>query len=103
MMMIIKDKHNKIIQRSRNLRGIRRYVSKNTIKDIIICKRLHERGDLAVNFIDGAHLFTEFASFIVLKGFVRNWRNVHGAELIVDNIISGRVSYDNIALWESEV
>ena len=38
-----------------------------------------ERAKLSILFENGCSFETNFASYTVLNGFVRRWRNVHGA------------------------
>lgn len=104
----IRDKDGKVIQRSRNLDGIRRYVGRNLIKVLAIDKLKFaspaklENGwlyaddaKLSILFDNGCSYETNFASFKVLKQFVRQWRNVYGAPLRVNGEDAGVVSYHN--------
>jgi hypothetical protein len=104
---VIRDTHGNIIQRSRNLAGIRRYVSKNPIKLLAIFGEDKASknpdlypGKLLILFADGASYEVNFASFYVLKGFVRRWRNVYGADLRVNSDLCGKVSSSNPALQQ---
>lgn len=100
--MVIRDAEGHIIQRSRNLAGIRRYVSAHSIKALALDRlsdsAAHPAGKLCILFSDGSSFETNFASFQVLQNFVRNWRNVYGAPLLIDTVASGKVSYQNPAL-----
>lgn len=97
----ILDPRGEIVQSSRNLRGIREYVSRNLVKVVSISQlpsKLRWDALLQVEFENGNHYATEFASWAVLKDFVRRWRNVYGAPLVVNGRAAGVVSYDNPAL-----
>jgi hypothetical protein len=97
---VIRDKDGNVVQRSRNLAGIRRYVGGHTpplIKvlaiDRIGVKNLE--GKLMILFENGNSYETNFGDFGVLAGFVARWRNVYGAPLRVNGEDCGKVSYDN--------
>jgi hypothetical protein len=94
-MMIIRDTNGNPIQSSRNLRGIRRYVSNHLVKVLSIDPIANSFGKLCILFEDGASFETNFASYEVLKNFVRNWRNVYGAPLVIDTKDCGKVAYNN--------
>lgn len=92
----------KVINRSRNLAGIRRYVSSHLISELHIAPKMdgqinvnHNRGWLYIVFDNGATFQTDFASYEVLKGFVSRWRNVYGASLWMDGHEAGKVSAHN--------
>lgn len=93
----IRDTDGNVVSRSRNLRGIRTYVSKTTnlISVLSIDRLAHDEGKLMILFSNGDSYETNFASFDVLKGFVRRWRNVYGAPLRVNGYVSACVSKDN--------
>lgn len=101
----ILDKNGNVIQTSRNLAGIRKYVSSHLIKWLDICPigENGSEGQLSILFDDGASFQTNFASYSVLKNFVRNWRNVYGAVLTIGGIGCGRVAYDNLDLAENKL
>lgn len=88
-----------VIRRSRNLRGIRSEVSRRPVEFVHI-QQVDDVGAamLSVRFKDGSFFRTGLASFRVLQGFVRRWRNVYGASLIVNGHSADRVSYNNPAL-----
>jgi hypothetical protein len=74
---------HQIVNQSRNLAGIRRYVSGHAIAELHIAYRAGHAltGWLYIVFTNGSHFQTTFASYSVLADFVRRWRNVYGAEL----------------------
>lgn len=99
METIVRD--GKVIGRSRNLAGIRRYVGNHLIvrlavDRITVCN--YWEGRLHITFDNGATFETRFADYGVLLGFVRRWRNVYGAPLVVNGRVAGRVEYRNRAL-----
>ena len=98
--MKIISKDGKVIQSSRNLAGIRRYVAHNVIRTLHICHEESNEWEASLNilFDNGAIFQTKFGSFTVLCGFVRRWRNVYGAPLVIDAVNQGEVSYNNPAL-----
>lgn len=94
----IRDKDGKVIRQSRNLAGIRRYVSgwnAPIINAMAVDEIAGGEGKLMMMFKDGSNYETNFASFAVLCGFVRNWRNVYGAPLMVNGEDAGTVGYKN--------
>jgi hypothetical protein len=107
-MHVIRDRDGNPIKTSRNLRGIREYVGKNLIRvlsvDPIKCQTLASvndttgEGKLCILFDNGASYETTFASYSVLKSFVRRWRNVYGSPLCVNGKDCGTVSSNNPAL-----
>lgn len=99
-MNLILDRNGDIIQQSRSLRGIRTFVIKNRPNAIKIWRTGSDldEGELQVVFPNGDNFETEFASFEVLKGWVKRWRNVHGVPLAVEGNAAGTVSKDNPAL-----
>jgi hypothetical protein len=99
---IIRDSDGAVIQRSRNLAGIRRYVGTHPIKILAIDETADSSGKLSILFDDGASFETQFASFDVLRNFVRQWRNVHGAPLLVNGESCDVVSSKNPKLSETE-
>lgn len=96
----IRDKDGCVIQRSQNLAGIHRYVSNHIIKVLSVDEIAEGEGKLCILFDNGASYETNFASFVVLKMHVRQWRNVYGAPLLVNGKDCGKVSYKNEALQD---
>jgi len=100
-MEVILDQDGKVIQRSRNLAGIRRYVGKHIIDKLsinTIGDSSYPEGKLSILFANKSSFETNFASFEVLKEMVRNWRNVYGAPLLVNGQDQGKVQHSNPAL-----
>ena len=93
-MQVIRDKKGNVIQRSRNLAGIRRYVGKNIVKTLAV-DRSNGAGLLTIEFENGARFDATFASYTVLVEFVRRWRNVHGAPFVLNGEPVGYITYDN--------
>ncbi len=96
---IIRDKNGNPIQSSRNLRGIRAYVSNHAIDTLAIDRLPSGEGKLMILFRDHSSYETNFADFTVLRDFVRRWRNVYGAPLMVNTQECGKVSYSNNYLY----
>jgi hypothetical protein len=97
-MMFIRDRDGNVISQSRNLAGIRRYVSGHTpavIKVLDISEIGIGEGKLSILFENECSFETNFASYSVLKGFVSRWRNVYGAPLTVNGQPAGKVSTHN--------
>lgn len=91
-MNYIHNKNGDIIQRSKNLAGIRRYASKHPIKSVHLTGFVDGTGVLSVLFIDEATSMVHFASFEVLQMFVRNWRNARGVSMVVNGLNRGVVT-----------
>lgn len=93
---VIRNASGNVIARSANLAGIRRYVGKHIIKMMAIDRQLpSSAGTLLILFDNGSSFQTNFASHNILCDFVRRWRNVYGAPLLLDGLPSGKVSKDN--------
>lgn len=99
-MLVVRDRDGKVINKSRNLAGIRRFVSGHTppsIKTIDVSKIGAREGKLCILFENGCSFETNFASYSVLTGFVRRWCNVHGAPLTVNGQPASVISSHNPA------
>ena len=90
-MQVIRDRDGNVIGRSRNLRGIRRYVADHIITTLAIDELPQGEGKLCILFDNGASFETNFASYTVLRDFVRRWRNVYGAPLVINGFPAGEV------------
>lgn len=99
--LVIRDRDGNVIQRSRNLAGIRRYVGGRyapLIKTLAVDRIGQWEGQLSILFDDGTSFQAPFASFEVLCDFVRRWKNVHGAPLMVVGERKGVVTKNHPAL-----
>ena len=96
------DENGHPMRKSRNLRGIREYVSRMPVKLIRIQQLDKGEGGIRVDFTNNWYWLGRFASFGVLKWALRSWRNLYGAPLIVNGEPSGTVDYRNRALQESD-
>jgi hypothetical protein len=97
-MQVVRDRDGNVIRKSHNLAGIRRYVGGVTpplIKVLDVSKIGDQEGKLSILFENGCSFETNFRSYSVLTGFVRRWRNVHGAPLTVNGQPGGVVSTTN--------
>ena len=97
-MQVVRDRDGNVINKSRNLAGIRRYVGGHTpplIKVLDVSEIGDGEGKLCILFENGCSFETNFSSYSVLKGFVRRWRNVYGAPLTVNGQPAGVVSSHN--------
>jgi hypothetical protein len=97
-MLVVRDRDGKVINKSRNLAGIRRYVGGHTpplIKTIDVSEIGAGEGKLSILFENACSFETNFASYSVLTGFIRRWRNVHGSPLTVNGQPAGVVSNRN--------
>jgi hypothetical protein len=79
-----------VVAVSKNLAGIRRYVAGRLIAFVDVSHAREDGRDgfgsgwLTIQFEDGAFFQTRWASYAVLCGFLRRWRNVHGSPLYFD-------------------
>lgn len=94
-MIEIKDKNNKVVSRSKNLRGIRAYAAQKSPVLHVYLYANAEGGTLQVVFYDGADVIAHFASFQVLQDWVRRWKAAHGALLSVNGKPERTVSNRN--------
>jgi hypothetical protein len=110
-MTIIRDKHGSTIRTSRNLRGLLRHntaMLSSPIKLVTIdpinpanpadSSNYSSEGKLCVLWENGDSCETNFASFTVLKQWLRNRRNWYGAPLRVSGQPADVISYHNPAL-----
>lgn len=89
----IRNRHGEVIRSSKNLRGVRSFLSetRSPIK-ILALDDLEERGaKLSILWENGDNYETNFASFQVLVEFVQRWRNARGAPLMVNGEMKGTV------------
>lgn len=85
-----------VIQKSKNLQGIRRYVQNHTIALLSIAKVEGGKGFLYIRFEDDSRFGKEFESFKVLCEWVARWRSVYGSPLEIDGTSYGAVNYNMI-------
>lgn len=79
-MNVIRDNNGKIIHTSRNLRGVLEYAGKHSALKVSCSKLTNGEGKLCILFDNFSSFETNFASYDVLVGFVKRWRNVKYAE-----------------------
>lgn len=96
------QRNGKIIQRSKNLAGIRRYVATNLIRAMAVTREPDGGGAMSIAFDNGAVFVTKFADYSVLCGWVRRWKNAWGAPLRVSGCDCGKLSKDTEELIEGE-
>lgn len=96
-------KAGRIIQQSRNLAGIRRYVGTHLIQRLSITEYQDRSAQLYIEFEDGASFRSAFCSAAVLREFVRRWRNVYGATLWMNDRDAGKITWDNPNLFNPEM
>lgn len=92
------DENGREVSKSRNLAGIRRYVSRRQVQAVHIQKLEHGEGGIRIEFVNGWYWLGRFADYGVLKWTLRNWKNIQMAPLVVDGNPSGLVSYHNLKL-----
>jgi hypothetical protein len=80
----IRNPWGEVIQRSKNLRGIRRKVGRDEVRHIGVRQCEDNSGVLYILFQNGDNFSTHFASFEVLKTSLRNWRNLHGCLIFIN-------------------
>lgn len=84
-----------------NLAAIRRYVGKHPPDTIELTENLTPLADvdwsgkLLLRFDDGKMYVAEFASFAIMLGWVRRWRNVYGRPLYINGVTIGAVSFEH--------
>jgi hypothetical protein len=84
--MVTIYKNGKAVQRSKNLRGMRRYVHGFRlvwVEKVTVQRREDGGGFIAVRYSDGAEVLTDFASYDIMLGWILNWRNARGAAFYV--------------------
>lgn len=103
-MNVIRNADGEVIRQSRNLRGIREYMGHNRVKVMSIDPMRQPTlasltdtsgGKLCILFVDGSSFEANFASYTVLRDWVRRRRNAYGSTLRVAGEDAGTVSYRN--------
>ena len=97
-MQVVRASDGKVVSKSRNLAGIRKYVGGHTpplIKVLDVSEIGVGEGKLCILFENGCSFETNFATYSVLKGFVREWRNVDRAPVTVNGQPAGVASKGN--------
>ena len=92
--MIEVQLRDRIVSRSRNLRGMRDYARVSPVVRVE-CRKCDGRpwrvgGTLRVTYADGATCETEFASYNIMVDFVRKRRSWRGADF---RYLDGNVGY----------
>ena len=99
------DETGKVVSKSRNLAGIRRYVAQYAVARVRIKElkdgMVHADGGIKVIFQNGWYWATRYSDYGVLLNSLRNWRNLYGVPLVVNGEPAGVVGYKNPALIES--
>lgn len=108
MAEVIRDRDGKVIQRSRNLAGIRRYVCRNLIRWIKlshydnsvrpVIPGIGAPSRMFIEFDNGATFETHFADWTILCDWVRRWQSAYGAPLMIDGRHCDVVRKDNADL-----
>lgn len=94
-MPVIITKDDVEVQRSRNLRGIIERSGRIPVRSVGISENAFRQAVLAVCWDDGSRVFTEFASYRVLRMWVSGRNSFQGANLIVNGIEAGKVTRNN--------
>ena len=84
-MLHVFSKSGAVVNKSKNLAGVRRYAQKVPIRRIDLVRRPNGEGEIRVVFDNGAHFHTLFASWVVMEGWVKNWRNARGVPVTHHN------------------
>ena len=96
-MIEVLDAEGNVVNRSKNMRGLRRLCRKWVVQSIRIGENDDSSGNLLVAF--EKHVCeVHFASFDVLKLCLRNWTNLRGVPLFINGVESGVVNYRNSSL-----
>lgn len=101
-MLTIRDKFGLPVSQSHNLRGIRRAASKDSVVKVDICKVYDSEGQLSILFENGNSFQCNFASFAVLAGTVRRWKNLWGSILSINGMECGNVGPKHMLLENIE-
>ena len=85
------------------LRKLRRDVGRRVIRAIHVNRKgegKYPEGEIRVAYDRGNVEYVGFCSLGVLAQALRQWRNLQGATLFVDNKPAGKISYQNPVLTE---
>lgn len=87
-------KNGAIVKRSKNLRGMLDYSRVSPVVRVATMrnKDLPVRGDLLVEYLNGAYCSASFASYHIMIDFVRNRRGWRGADIKHQNEDIGYLS-----------
>lgn len=94
-MVIIYDSNMKPVSHSRNLRGILDYSRKHAVAKVRLTQYKIVGGMLHIEWMNGATVCTIFASWTVLKSWVRGRKNLRGALLVVNGMPQWTVTRSN--------
>lgn len=83
-MIEIRDINNKVVRRSKNLRGIRDYARTSRVLRISVNDDGMGGGVLRVTYYAGETVRANFASIEVLHTWVRRWYSAQGALLYIN-------------------
>lgn len=98
----IRNRDGEVINKSRNLRGLRQHCGKKLIKIVSIDPIRNGEGKLCILFENGDSCETVFPIYATLRQTVRNWRNLYGAKLIIHGESRDQINYDNLALVDND-
>lgn len=94
-MIYVTDSTGRIVNQSRNLAGVRRYVRRHLIDRVSIAELPSGRGDLTIAFANGCRFRTTFESYSVLREWLARWRHVWGSPLSINGQDAGFISSRN--------
>lgn len=69
--ILIYDKDDKVVSKSRNLRGILRFASKQGVTEIVLNRLSYGKGELNIFFYGGYYSQAVFESFVVMEKWIR--------------------------------
>jgi hypothetical protein len=76
--LVVVAPDGRVLNRSRNLAGIRKFVGKDPITRIVLARRSGGEGTLKLTLYSGATFEAPFADYTVMRNFVARWRNASG-------------------------
>lgn len=94
-MPTIFNKYGNPISSSKNLRGIRRAVGTYPVQFVRINSYLDGSAIMKVEFKNGNFSVIAWDSFRFLIDSLRNWRNLYGVKIYIDNIARGLIDPKN--------
>jgi hypothetical protein len=101
-MIIVKNKDGFAVSKSKNLQGLKRYVSKKELPHkVFIYESRNGSANVRFRFPSGNYVVFYYDSLIALKILLRNWRNLYGIQVECISTISftienkGTIGYYN--------
>lgn len=99
---VIYAPNGEVVSNADNLIQIRRWVSQNLVRKVVVTRRKKVGAHLYILFDDEFYFKCNWASYAVLCGALRRWRNLYGAPIYAFTTPMGIVESKNHFLRKGE-